>query len=423
MNIFVSGVNYRTTPLPVREKLSFDSDRQQYLLKSIRKIHSVSECAMLSTCNRTEVYVHSAKENFDFEAVEEILCQAGNSDLYDLKKYFYFYNGTKAVRHLFKVASGLDSMVLGEDQILGQIKHSYSLSRTAKTSSGVLNTLFREAITTAKKVKTSTGLSKNPLSIGSLSVKVISDAFEGRLENKNVLMIGTGEIGILTLKHLSSKPVGKIYVTNRTHAKADSLANEYENVIAVDYNHRYEIMDDCDIIISSTSSPHYTITRDVFERSLKSDKLRVVIDLAVPRDIDSNIKEIKNVQYLNIDDLKPLIDKNMSIRYSEASKAEEIIEGFVTEFEKWYEFRKALPVVKQIQTIADHIVRDRLKDTLSKLKITDEEQKDIIKIALTGTVNEIMYKFIYSVRECSEKEDIKTFFKCMQNMMDNESDS
>ena len=417
MNIYVSGVNYKTTPLEIREMLSFNHEEQKLVLNHISELLGVSECVLLSTCNRTEIYIYSSEENFDVSIVERKLCEIKCLPLYDYKKYFYAYRGKKAVKHLFKVASGLDSLVLGEDQILGQVKNAYDLSLELGASSNILNTLFRDVITAAKKIKTNTQLSKNSVSIGSLAVKLISDIFEGKLEDKCVLVIGAGKIGSIALKNLCSKGVGKIYVTNRSHGKAEDLSKIYNIVFPVNYLERYSVMDECDVVISSTSSPHYTITRDVLEKSVRVNKKRVFIDLSVPRDIDESLGDIPGIGYYNIDHLKNVMDENMDRRVIEAFKAEQIIEDFVDEYEKWYDFRNVLPVVKDVQKYAETVINEKINNTLSSLKSSSEEDKEKVRISITNTVNEIMNKLIYSVRKSGSKEDMQAYFRCLSDVI------
>ncbi|MHB1443804.1 MAG: glutamyl-tRNA reductase [Candidatus Humimicrobiaceae bacterium] len=230
MNIYVSGINYKTTPLEIREMLSFNNEGQRLALGKIYDLPCIDECAILSTCNRTEVYVYSESCSFDNGKVEEMLCEIKGLNIYNFKKYFYFYNGAKAVKHLLKVASGLDSAVLGEDQILGQVKDANELSLEMGTSSSVLNKLFRDTITSAKKVKTNTELSKNSVSVGSLAVKLLLDIFQGNMQNKCALVIGTGKIGSIAIKNLYYRGIGKIYVTNRSHDRAEDLSKMYSNI-------------------------------------------------------------------------------------------------------------------------------------------------------------------------------------------------
>ena len=419
MNIFISGINYKTTPIELRERLNFNTEEQKAILKQILQLDCVEECILLSTCNRTEVYIYSKTSDFDNETIEKLLCEAKGLELYEFKKYYYFYSSIKAVRHIFKVTCGLDSMVLGEDQILGQVKTACDLALEAETSGSVLNKLFREAVTAAKKVKTFTGLSKNSISIASLSVKLLSDFFGGNLINKSALIIGSGKIGTLSLKNLISQGIGKIYLTNRTHKHAEDLSKTNSCVNVVNYSDRYTVIDECDIVISSTSSPHYTITRDILEKWLVSDRQRVFIDLAVPRDIDSAIKEIPTVQYFNMDDIQVTVDQNIDKRLLEVSKAGEIIDEFILEFEKWCEFRVILPVIKEIQKYTDELLNDKINQTISRLKNASPKDKEVVKASITSTVNGILNTFIYNVRECTSKEDIAIYFRCLNEAVKN----
>ncbi|MHB1393403.1 MAG: glutamyl-tRNA reductase [Clostridia bacterium] len=417
MNITISGINYKKTPLAIREKLSFDSEEQKKTLAQIQKLPQVKECVMLSTCNRTEVYIYSEEDDFNNEAVEKILSDMKKENLYELKKYFYAYSSVKAVRHLFKVASGLDSMVLGEDQILGQVKSAHHTSLEAGTGSSVLNTLFRDAITAAKQIKTSTELSKNSVSIGSLAVKCILKLCKGELSNQCALVIGTGEIGSIVFKNLCSKGIGKVYITNRSHGKLEDLSRFYRDAHLLDYEQRYSVMDECDIVISSTTSPHYTIARDMLEKSFMKNKERIFIDLAVPRDIDESIREVDGLKYYNMDHLKSVLDENLDRRMLEAVKAEEIIDRYVIEYEKWYEFRKALPVVKDVQRYAEALLREKVETTIGKLRCASDEDKETVRISITNTVNEIMNKFIYSIKENGSKDDIKAYFTYLKDIV------
>jgi len=418
MNIHVCGVNYKAAPVDVREKLSFSPDEQVPALVWIKELDGVKECVLLSTCNRTEVYVYSESECFNSSVLENRICEIKGLNPYNFKKYFYFYSGLKAVRHLFKVASGLDSMVLGEDQILGQVKLAQDTAHEAGTSMVILNTLFREAITAAKKVKTCTNLSKKPVSIGTLGVKLVQDVFGGKLDDRTALIIGAGKIGTITLKNLISAGIGKVYITNRSHGRSHDLLSRYPALNLVDYHSRYSVMDEADIIISSTSSPHYTITRDVLEKSVSGGKMRIFLDLAVPRDIDEDIKNIEGVVYYNIDHLKETARENADEKLMEAIKAGQVIDEFVIEFEKWYSFRNVLPLVKEIQRYTGDFVQEKINDAISRLKTASDEDKETIKNSMTSIVNSILNKFVYSIRENGTREDIEAYFRCLGKVMD-----
>jgi len=420
MNIHVCGINYRAAPIDVREKLSFTKDEHIPVLQSIAQLKDVSECILVSTCNRTELYVYSESESFNSSVLEDKMCELKALNPYDFKKYFYFYSGLNAVRHLFKVASGLDSMVFGEDQILGQVKNAHDLAHEAGTSHVILNTLFRNAVTAAKKVKTLTNLSKKPVSVSTLGVKLVQEVLGSKLDDKTVLIIGTGEIGTITLKNLISAGIGKIFLANRSHGRAAGLLKEYPELCFVDYQERYSVMDQADIVISSTSSPHYTVTRDLLEKAIKQEKRRIFIDLAVPRDIDEDIQNIKGVMYYNIDHLKETSRENADGRLLEAIKAGKIIDEYIIDFEKWYGFRNVLPLVKEIQRHTGNFAHEKIMNTISKLKTVSDDEKELIINAMNSIVKSILNKFVYDIRENGTKEDIEVYFRCLGKLMDYE---
>lgn len=338
MNIYVLGVNYKTTPIEIREKLSFS---EEFLIKSLKEIKlnfGVKECILLSTCNRTELYIYSGEEILDRCYIENILCNIKRLDSSIFRKYFYFYSSDNAIYHPFKVAVGLDSMVLGEDQVLGQFKQAHKIAMECKTSGAILNTLFRDAVTSAKNIKTNTEISKIPISVTSIALHNTSNIFNG-LKDKYILIIGLGITGALTVNQLKDYGVKKIYVTNRTHGKAETIAKMYDYVEFIEYNKRYDYIDRCDVIISSTSSPHYTITADLAKNAITTYKKRVFLDLAVPRDIDEDIKLIYNAKYINIDNLNTQLQYNQNKRFIEIDKAEGIIQKYISEFNRWLKRR------------------------------------------------------------------------------------
>lgn len=416
MNINITGINYKKTPIEIREKISLTQEQQEEVLLQLRLIDPSVEAVVLSTCNRTEVYFYGAGI-VQPDKVEAVICKVCELDIYEMKKYFYCYSRTSSVKHIFRVACGLDSMVFGEDQILGQIKQAHEQALKLKVSGSILNTLFRQAVTVAKKIKTCTGLSRNPVSLGTLVLKRLEDIFGVDIIGKKVLIIGAGKIGVLALRNISEKPLDHIYLTNRTHSKAEDISRQFNNVECIDYMDRYDVMNQCDIIISSTSSPHYTITKDVLEKSLTINKQRVFIDLALPRDIDSSISEIEKIEYFNIDDFKASACNNLDKKLKEAEKAEDMIGEFVEDFERWYSFKNALPVVKEIQRFAGDIVEDKMSQMSERLSNSSSEDVELIRSYMSSTVNALLDKFIYSIKETGNKEDIEAYFRCLAEVV------
>lgn len=366
MNLYVVGVNYKTAPIQIREKFSIGEQEYDKVLSGIRLLDHVTECALLSTCNRTELHIYTELACPDTGFIEARFCQLKGLNHYEVKKYFTIYEGTSAIRHIMKVASGMDSMILGEDQILGQFKRAYEISMKQGTSKAVLNTLSRLAITSSKKIKTRKISAGKASTVAVQAGELLSGIFGKDLALKKVLVIGSGEIGKMVAAELACSGVPDVYMTRRYSAgteagaakeagvgeKAGAAGNSIveENSAAtagqskvryIDYNDRYTFVDQCDIIIGATSSPHYTITRDMIEKKLGNRHIRrIFIDLAVPRDFDENIRQIENISVFNIDDLKTITcNKAKGTNLLDIGYIQEQINCVTEEFLAWLQRR------------------------------------------------------------------------------------
>lgn len=344
MNII--SISYKTAPVKIREMFAFSIEEQERFLSKILCSEHITECVLVSTCNRSEVYF-----NGDRHAVEEMqqnLAEFKKADIDELKKHFLVFCDEMAIRHLFRVACGLDSMVIGEDEILGQIKDAYDLALGLGTTKYLLNTLFQAAITCAKKIKTDTLLSKIPVSIGTL---VANEVLQFPKESKKVLIIGlTGKMGSIIMKNLYKKLGLEIVGTSRSH-NAIQLCSIPSKVKVVDYKDRYRYMDEADIIISATTSPHYTITHHELEQSIRQDKDRLFIDVAVPTDIDKDVTRIMNTKLFDIDYFKEASQNNTQVKEKETFRAQLMIEEHLEEVQKeltFHNFLSDLPKVKKV---------------------------------------------------------------------------
>ncbi|HBE78256.1 MAG TPA: glutamyl-tRNA reductase [Firmicutes bacterium] len=429
MNIFVSGLNYRTAPLEIREKLSFSAEEQKNTLMRIAALPQVSEGVILSTCNRTEIYVYFEANSpggvITSAMIENELCRYKGLPALEYRKYFYSYQGIGAVQHLFRVTVGLDSMVVGEDQILGQVKKAHQAALDAGTSRTCLNTLFREAVTAAKLIKNALRLSKMPRSVASLAIKEIRRRLSKDLSGKTVLLIGTGEVGSLILANLADTGVKKILLASRNKGKnAGHLGGiparfqplQYP-VEIIDYQLRYDCMNEADLIFSATASPHYTITRDQLEKSLQSAKKRIFIDLAVPRDIDKDIRELSGVEYLNLDDLAKNAGADWNLSMLEGIKAEGIINEHVLSFERWYQFRNVLPLMREIQHVSSGYVEVKINEALVKLQSASDSEKEVVRNAMQNLANHFLNQYLYAVKENVSWEEANAYLKCLGKSM------
>lgn len=342
MKVYVSGISFRVAPIETREIFCFN-DKNEILdtLKSLKNLDGVDECVLLSTCNRTEVYIYTEGDRVNFKDVEDLLCNVKGVHGVDFRRYFYAYAGQTAIKHIFKVASGMDSMLMGEDQILGQFKDAMNYSIEYATSSAVLNTLCHKAVTASKAIKTRSLKTGSSLSAANASVDLLKKEFGENIKKVSVLVIGSGKMGMLAIDELLKlNPIGITLACRRS----DHLVLR-GGVEIVDYHDRLEYLDGCDVVISATRSPHYTITKtQITENIFDFHKTRIFIDLAVPRDLDPEISQIDNIRYYNIDDFFDTHQTDHDARFKHMEYYDDIITENIDKFKKWYDFRKRMRV-------------------------------------------------------------------------------
>lgn len=337
MELFAISLSYKTAPLPVLEKLAFTKKKQAQILRAITETLA-EECVMVSTCNRSEFYL-AARSDISGMFLDYLKTLA---DGFDFSPYTEIYKNDDTAKHLAETATGLLSMIVGEDQILGQVRDAHALAVENGASGVYLNTLFRLAVTGAKRVKTDTLLSKTPVSAATIAIKLCENEL-GSLDKKNALVIGaSGKMGSIAFKDLRSLGKLNLFVTSRTHNVTET--SDFDGARVIDYADRYAYLDDMDIVISATASPHYTLTAKETAAALKTEKKRIFIDLAVPKDIEEGSGGI----YKNIDDLRALSEENNRKKLAEAKKAGAILERYVNEFLVWQIFHEAKPFIDKI---------------------------------------------------------------------------
>ncbi len=368
MNII--SVSFKSAPIDIRAKFAFTKEEQEAFYREIKNSMSfISQCVIISTCNRCEIYFDGEKSAI--RQMELFICSFKGLDIDKALKYFNIYTSQTAVSHLLKVACGIDSMVLGEDEILRQVKEGYYTALKSNITSFEFNTIFKMAITAAKEIKTLTGLSKTPVSIGTLTA---NEVFNFPKNNKNVLIIGiTGKIGSITAKNIASHSDIKIIGTSRSH-NAESFFPSYPKIEIKDFSSRYELINNADIIISATSSPHYIITKDGLEKSLTIKKQRLFIDLAVPNDIDTAVGQRDLCTLYDIDYFKKLSESNNNIKLKEARFAEEYIEKWTDEILKELSFRQIIPLLPQVNKLIEEKSLNHLIYSLRKLSSREETE-------------------------------------------------
>lgn len=353
MYLTVLGINHRTAPVEVRGQVAFPPDQIARALAELIALDGMREAAILSTCNRTEVYC--TLDDASPEVIANWLARFHQLDQDSLQPHLYSYQEAEAVRHILRVAAGLDSMILGEPQILGQMKDAYQQSLQANSIDTLVNRLFQHTFSVAKQVRTDTAIGASPVSVAFAAVSLARQIF-GKLENQTALLVGAGETIELTARHLHEQGIGKIIIANRTVSRAHELASQF-NGYGIGLDEITAHLEEADIVISSTGSTEPLITRDQVRAALKKRKHRPVfmVDIAVPQDIAADVAELDDIYLYTVDDLKQVIEENLRSREEAALQAEEIIDSQVERFMAWVHSLDAVPTVRAYRAYAESL--------------------------------------------------------------------
>ncbi|KJU87707.1 glutamyl-tRNA reductase [Candidatus Magnetobacterium bavaricum] len=405
MNIIVIGLNHKTADVEIREKLAFTPEMLVEGLSSIRGIRGVSEAIILSTCNRVEMYVYANGGVNVAEGIKDFLSRSRSLDRGKLDAALYVHLDDEGVRHVFRVAASLDSMVVGEPQILGQLKAAFDLSLTNKSSGIILNRLMKKAISVGKRVRTQTGIAENAVSIGYAAVELARKIFNN-LGNKVFMLLGAGEMAELAARHLTNCGVREVIVANRTYERGCALAKEFSGR-AIQFSDFKKELVNTDIVICSTGAPNYVVTHDEMAKTMKDRRLKSVfiIDISVPRNIDPDINRIDNIYLYDIDDLKGVIDTNINQRQKEALKASDIIDEEVEGFNKWLQSLDVVPTIVALREMADDIKKDELTKLFNKLNTLDDKDRKSIEIMANSIVNKLVHPPTVALKEGAEDKD------------------
>ena len=334
MEIITAGLNHKTASVKLREKISFSERELPSAYKVLLSLPFIQESLILSTCNRVELYAAVNNSEEGISQLKEFLSNYHRIPLEEFEKNLYVYQNKETLEHLFSVASGLDSMVIGETQILGQLKKAYLNGLQYSAVGNLLGGFLQEAFAVTKKLRDTTDIDKGLVSVGSVAVKLAEEAL-GQLSGRKVMIIGAGKISGLILKYLTSKGAASVFVANRTYEKACQLAREFRGK-AVRFSRMKEFLLETDILISSTSAPHFVIRKDDIAKAVEQRKFKplFLIDLAVPRDIQPEAGEVRGVHLYDIDDLQNVVDKNISFRQKETEKCRRIIKTYIEAMEQ-----------------------------------------------------------------------------------------
>jgi glutamyl-tRNA reductase len=405
--LFVVGISWRTAVVAIREKLAFREEEVPGALRALVAAHPVAEALLVSTCNRVEVYGVSKPGVDATGPVRRFLAEQRGLAAADVADVLYDYRGSEAVRHVFKVASALDSLVLGEAQILGQIKDAYGVAGSAGTSGPVLGRCLERAFGVAKRVRTETSISRGAANVSSVAVELAKRVF-GELSGKHVLVVGAGKMSRLAARHLFANGATEIAVTNRSPEKAQALAAEIDGV-AKPWADLEQLLAHADIVISSTGAREPVLTKPLFKKVTKLRKWRpmTVIDIAVPRDADPVIGDFDGVYLFNIDDLEKIVHANLAERANAAEHAKRIVEHEAGQFEQWLRTQGVVPTIKALREHFNKIADGELQkalDLLSRREHTPAQQREAVQRVVQLVVNKLLHAPTTALRE-SQPDD------------------
>lgn len=419
--IGILGLNHNTAPLEIREKLYIKEESIPDLLRRIRE-KGVAESVIISTCNRTEFYFSGEDTEEMMDRVRRVLSEVFTAPDEWFARYMYSFSDEEAFRHLFLVASGLDSMVIGEPEILGQVKDAYRLAAAAKSTGFFLNKTFHKTFNVAKRIRTETRIGYNPLSISSMAVELAKRIF-GCLEEKRILVIGAGEMCEVALKYFQKEGLSDILITNRTYHKARKLADEIIGQ-AKPFETLFELLGEVDMVLASTGSEEPLIDPPILQAVMKKRKNRPIffIDIAVPRDVDPAVNDMDNVYLYDIDDLRELSQKHLSNRVRESEKAQVIIDDEAARFSDWLRKVEVNPLIGHIMSRAEEIRTREMKRALGRMGTSDDETVNTIDAMTRAIMNKLVHPYLTLLKENGDPAVFDTLKKLFQFEENDEKD-
>lgn len=414
--IVVAGMNHRTAPVEIREKLSLSQEEIENALNLMKTRKAFKEAFLFSTCNRVEaVFVSDCPEE-GFKKLFEILALVKNIPMSEFISYFYKHKGFDAVRHIFRVSSSLDSMILGEPQILGQVKTAYKCATSAGSSKVILNRLFHRAFQAAKRVRTETGIGGHAVSISYAAIELAKKIF-GNLLNKKVLLIGAGEMAELAVEHLVQNNVSHVYVANRTFEKGLDLAKRFSGS-AIRFEEVLSALEWADIIISSTGAPDYILHFKEMRQVMKKRKNRPLffIDIAVPRDIDPEINKIDNIYLYDVDDLQDVVEVNMEERKREAALAEEIIDEMALKFLNWKKSLQIVPTIVELRKKVEGAVKCEVLRTMKDNNLEKSFESESVERMVDSLCSRLLHDPISFLKNPGSHRDVQSYLLLVRNL-------
>lgn len=399
MHIVVVGLNYRTAPVEIRERFTIAPEQLAQALQEMKHWKSILECVVVATCNRTELYAVVDRDGFCPQHVRNFMAHWFGIEKSKFLSYLYHYEDDDAKRHLFRVASGLDSMVIGETQILGQVRDAFLLAQKLGATGSIFNTLFKSGITVAKRAHAETGIAENAVSVSYAAIELGKRIF-GSYRHKNVVIVGAGKMSELTARHLAAGGAASIAVTNRTLGRAQEVAAKFGGQ-AYPFDRLPELLAEADVVISSTGSAGHVLTKLDVANAMRGRASRpmFMIDIAVPRDLDPAIHDVDNVFLYDIDDLEGIVESNLEQRRRESETIEGMIDEELAAFDQWYRSLGVGPVIGALQEKARNVHHETMESMRNKLPDLTERELKIIHKLTKSMLNQMIHEPIQRVKE------------------------
>jgi glutamyl-tRNA reductase len=414
--ILVVGLNHSTAPVAIRERVTFPGDESGQVTRRVTDIEGVEEAMILSTCNRAEIIAMTSEAESAGQKVVETIGAIHHLDPGTLEEYLYVKEGSEAVRHVFRVSSSLDSMVVGEPQILGQVKEGYRKATNVNATGPILNRLMHRAFFTAKRVRSETGVGIAAVSVAYVAVE-LAEKILGDLKNKSVLLIGAGEMAELAARHLVNQVEKPLVVVNRTFEKACSLAGEFRGCAAA-MDQLEDGLVDADVVITSTGSCEALITQQQMQVVMKRRRYRPVflIDIAIPRDVEPSVNDLDGVYLYNIDDLQAVVEENLGERRQEALRAETIVAEEVKKFLDWTKSLDSAPTIVAFREKLEEIRTGELARLNGKLSGLGPSEREAVEMVTRSIINKIAHDPISFLKRAGMRSKGKIYLDAAQRL-------
>ncbi|TLM62813.1 MAG: glutamyl-tRNA reductase [Deltaproteobacteria bacterium] len=418
MHIVVVGLSHHTAPVEVRERLAFAPTAMEKPLHQMLALPAIAEALIVSTCNRVELYAASKEPDTAVATLRRFLADYHGVPLEEIEQNLYDYQGEEAIRHLFRVSSSLDSMIIGEPQILGQIKTAYGYAVEFRTAGLILNRFLHKAFSVAKRVRTETGIASSAVSVSFAAVELARKIFD-RLDDKGVMIIGAGEMCELAARHFVSNGVTRVLVTNRTFERAEKLAAEFQGR-AVPFEQFTDHLASVDIVLTSTGAPTFILGHRQMEEILRRRKNRpmFLIDIAVPRDVDPKVNNLDNVYLYDVDDLQGVVQANLKERQKEAHRAEAIVNEEIGQFHVWLANLEVKPTIVALRRRFEEITAQEVAKTFGNHKdLTDAQRKGIEAMA-NAIVNKLLHRPIALLKRTQNETGGEDYVDTVRELFD-----